>query len=54
MTDNALYPVLISDYVFSFFREEVDEVGIDKTQYDRMAVLVGITAVLTYLNYRGA
>lgn len=42
------------DYIYSFFRTEVEEVGLDRTRWDRTGVLVGLTALLTYLNWRGA
>lgn len=50
----SLYPVLIVDYIFTFFKSEVEEAGLDKAQWDRTAVLFGLTAILTYLNWRGA
>lgn len=51
---HSLYPVLIVDYIFTFFKSEVEEAGLDKAQWDRTAVLFGLTAILTYLNWRGA
>ena len=50
---HSLYPVLIRDYVFLFLRPEVEKAGLDGAQWERMAVLVGLTVVLTYLNWRG-
>lgn len=42
------------DYIFSFFKEEVAEVGLESARWERSVVLLGLTAVLTYLNWRGA
>lgn len=55
VTDNSLYPVLIVDYIYSFLRSEVDETRLDhSSQWGRTGVIVGLTALLTYLNWRGA
>ncbi len=53
VTDNALYPVLIVDYVLGFFSHEAEKVGLGQDSLHRVALLVGLTVVLTYLNWRG-
>jgi hypothetical protein len=49
VTDNSLYPVLIVDYLLRIIGDIRD---FEPGGYERMGTLFGITAVLTYLNYR--
>lgn len=50
VTDNALYPVLIVDYLLQMIGALQ---GLEERGFERMITLFGITALLTYLNYRG-
>ncbi|KAM3575234.1 hypothetical protein VYU27_002820 [Nannochloropsis oceanica] len=52
VTDNALYPVLICDYLVSFFEKEAEVIGVAHGIH-RVLLLLGLTLVLTYLNWRG-
>ncbi|TFJ81049.1 hypothetical protein NSK_007692 [Nannochloropsis salina CCMP1776] len=52
VTDNALYPVLIADYLTSFFHKEAETIGVVDGLH-RVLLLLGLTLVLTYLNWRG-
>jgi len=52
VTDNALYPVLICDYLVSLFQKEAEEIGVAHGLH-RVLLSLSLTVVLTFLNWRG-